>query len=66
MNRSTEDPGSLQLSPGAVLQVITQPPRPGTPAFPGDLVAAAAIGALPPAVRDHIPDSYLRGLGALS
>ena len=65
VNQPTEDPGSLPLLPATVLRLLRQPPRPDTPVHPGDPLAATVIGALPPVVRDHIPDSYLRGLGAL-
>jgi triacylglycerol lipase len=39
--------------------------RQASPGFPGDRLAAVVIDALPPAIRDHLMDRYLRALGAL-
>jgi hypothetical protein len=50
----------------ALLQTILRAtPSGGQPKFPGDPRAALAIDILPPAFRDHVPDRYLRALGAL-
>ena len=37
--------------------------RQTAPGFPGDRLAALVIDALPPTIRDHIMDRYLRALG---
>jgi hypothetical protein len=39
--------------------------RQASPGFPGERLAAGVIDVLPPAIRDHLMDRYLRALGAL-
>jgi triacylglycerol lipase len=60
----SEDPGDLKLSLRELLRIFGQFPRPDQPPHPGDPLTAAVISHPQPVIRDHIPDSYLRGLGA--
>jgi triacylglycerol lipase len=50
----------------ALLQgLLRTPPTRDLPAFPGSPLAAIVIDNLPPSVRDHLMDRYLRALTAL-
>ena len=72
------DPGNLvadapeQVAAGAsavlglAQGLLRAPPMQGhLPAFPGDPLAAIVIDNLPPSIRDHLMDRYLRALATL-
>ncbi len=50
---------------GFFQSALTGSPFRDLPGFPGDAAAAPVIDTLPPAFRDHVPDRYLRALGAM-
>jgi hypothetical protein len=45
--------------------ILRAPPARDLPTFPGDPLAATVIESLPPSIRDHLMDRYLRALGGL-
>lgn len=63
----TDDDAGLGDSLLARIAAALRPPAASEalPGFPGDPAAAVVLDRLPAAVRDHVPDRYLRGLGLL-
>ncbi|MFL5282876.1 MAG: lipase family protein [Rhodopila sp.] len=49
---------------GLLQGLLRKPPTADLPAFPGDRLAALVIDSLPPSIRDHLMDRYLRALGS--
>lgn len=61
-----DDPGSGEGLLGRIAAALRPPPvADPLPGFPGDPAAAVVVDLLPAAVRDHLPDRYLLGLGLL-
>jgi len=68
-NLAPDEPERASPSRTALLSllnnVLREPPSRDLPRFPGDPTAAVIIESLPPAIRDHLMDRYLRSLGEL-
>lgn len=61
-----DDPGDNDGMLARIAAALRPPPSADPlPGFPGDAAAAVVVDRLPAAVRDHLPDRYLLGLGEL-
>jgi triacylglycerol lipase len=64
-----DTPEQVPLGESALLGLLhglfRMPPTRDLPAFPGDPLATVIIESLPPSIRDHLMDRYLRALGGL-
>nr|AXY40399.1 lipase 1307 [uncultured organism] len=56
--------GATPFSLTGIFGALRTTPLAQRPKFPGDPLVSFAIAALPPAIRDHLPDGYLRACGA--
>jgi triacylglycerol lipase len=64
LDHAGDAPGSPELSFDALRQLFAAAPHANPPPWPGDPLIAWAVDRLPAMFRDHLPDSYLRGVDA--
>jgi hypothetical protein len=58
-------PSGWSAVPDLLRHLFRAAPKRDLPSFPGNPRAATMIDNLPPSIRDHLMDRYLRALGAL-